>query len=1047
MPFIPFLSRRSASLGDRGFLQVFSSDGIGSQIARQLILVAIVMPFALSWLVYQGQQLDGYDSRFGLTLIAGLLVIISLALIGRSAGILNQVEYDRKRSSDRLRSTEERLQLAQFGGDIATWEWDAQTGKTFWTEQCYPLFGVPQNDPAFFDIWIASIHPDDLQSAQNAIQHCLTTGSVEIEYRIYHPERGLRWIFSRAGLASDNPTLMRGVSFDFTDRKQTETEVQRLNRELDQRVNELQTILDAVPVGITIADDPACQFIRANSFAQSMLAVSSDANVSATGAQAETLPFRQLRNGKEIPGEELPMQWAVAQGVEVRDVEIQMVRSDGVSFDWLVNAVPLFNEQGAVRGCVAAFMDVTALKQAEIAFQQKAQEAEAGQQKLDALMNYIPEGITIADAPDVTIQRVSRFGQALTGRPAETILGIPAEEHAQAWDIYYPDGITPADHKVLPLTRAVQQGETVLDEEWVLRQPNGRKIVVLCNAGPIYDRDGEITGGIIAWRDISDRKQVQLNQQFLLDLDYRLRQLDTVTDMTTEATRRLGEYLEVSHCHFWEVDEPADLFTIHQDWARDGASITGTYRFSDFVLPDLQTAYRAGNVVAVADVNCDPLTATYAENFTAFGVQAFAGAPCQFGGRWMGGLSINSATPRHWRADELSLLQEITTRIWSLIEQTRAMQALREQEEQTRLATEAADLGMWFWNISQNELVWTDRCKAMFGFAPTVEMTYEIFLNALHPDDRDRTHAAVTRALEEKVEYDIEYRSLWSDGSLYWIAAKGRGFYDAAGQPIRMMGTAQNITERKQAELALKEQTELLIRADRLKDEFLAALSHELRTPLNPILVWTKMMKGQRLTPAKTAEALDIIDRNVRQQISLVNDLLDMSRVIQGKLNLEFHPVDLVLTLNNAIATVHFAAQAKGITIELHGLPSLITMGNSDRLQQVFWNLLSNAIKFTPENGCIKADLSMITNGNANRNAQICITDNGIGIAPEFLPHVFDHFRQADGSTTRKYGGLGLGLSIVRHLVDLHGGTVIVESAGVNQGTTFTVKLPIRTEG
>jgi PAS domain S-box-containing protein len=653
MPFIPFLSRRSASLGDRGFLQVFRSDEIGSQIARQLLLVAIVMPFALSWLVYQGQQLDGYDSRFGLTLIAGLLAIISLGLIGRSAGILNQVEYDRK--------------------------------------------------------------------------------------------------------------------------------------------------------------------------------------------------------------------------------------------------------------------------QAEL-------------------------------------------------------------EHL--------------------------------------------------------------------WNQETIRQQLAENDQFINDLDRRLRQLSDVEAMQWEVVSSLGEYLNVDRATWFEVDWKNRLATIHRDWQQSGLlSHAGIYAIADFISPELQDLQAAGESVVISDVTTDPHTVPYAETYKQLNISAFANIPCLSQGRWTATLHVNTRTVREWRSDEVALLEETVARFWSIIEQTRTMQSLRDQEEQTRLATEAADLGMWFWNIPQNELVWTDRCKAMFGLAPTVEITYEIFLNALHPDDRDRTHAVVTHALEMQVEYDIEYRSLWSDGSLYWIAAKGRGFYDTAGQPIRMMGTAQDITERKQAELALKERNEELIRANRLKDEFLAALSHELRTPLNPILVWTRMMKGQRLTPAKTAEALDIIDRNVRQQISLVDDLLDMSRVIQGKLNLEFHPVDLALTLNNAIAAVHFAAQAKGITIELHGLSSLITMGNSDRLQQVFWNLLSNAIKFTPENGCVRADLSIITNGNANRNAQICITDNGIGIAPEFLPHVFDHFRQADGSTTRKYGGLGLGLSIVRHLVDLHGGTVIVESAGVNQGTTFTVKLPIRTEG
>ena len=249
--------------------------------------------------------------------------------------------------------------------------------------------------------------------------------------------------------------------------------------------------------------------------------------------------------------------------------------------------------------------------------------------------------------------------------------------------------------------------------------------------------------------------------------------------------------------------------------------------------------------------------------------------------------------------------------------------------------------------------------------------------------------------------------------------------------------------ERAELVSSLRQQTEELIHLNRLKDEFLAALSHELRTPLNPILGWTQMMRSQKLSPAKTAEALEIVERNVKQQVALVDDLLDVSGAIQGKLKLNLQRVDLATIVNCAIETVQFTAQAKRIAIEVGDLLPLPAMGDRDRLQQVFWNLLSNAIKFTPEGGRIKVDGSIFTPQAATCYAQVRISDNGIGISPEFLPCVFEHFRQADGSATRKYGGLGLGLSIVRHLVELHGGTAIAESPGVGGGSTFTVRLPL----
>jgi signal transduction histidine kinase len=212
-------------------------------------------------------------------------------------------------------------------------------------------------------------------------------------------------------------------------------------------------------------------------------------------------------------------------------------------------------------------------------------------------------------------------------------------------------------------------------------------------------------------------------------------------------------------------------------------------------------------------------------------------------------------------------------------------------------------------------------------------------------------------------------------------------------------------------------------------------------------------MRANKLSPIKTTQALEIIERNVRQQMSIINDLLDISSVSKGKLNLETCPIDLTEIITAAMSTIAVAAKARGIKINIshpskagdRGSP-LQAIGDSDRLQQVFWNLLSNAIKFTPDNGQIDVKLSIVSNESSTPTAQIQVIDNGIGITPEFLPYVFDHFRQADGSTTRKYGGLGVGLAIVRHLVELHGGSVGVESGGREQGATFIVRLPLSSQ-
>ncbi|MEG4803308.1 PAS domain S-box protein [Microcoleus sp. ARI1-B5] len=245
--------------------------------------------------------------------------------------------------------------------------------------------------------------------------------------------------------------------------------------------------------------------------------------------------------------------------------------------------------------------------------------------------------------------------------------------------------------------------------------------------------------------------------------------------------------------------------------------------------------------------------------------------------------------------------------------------------------------------------------------------------------------------------------------------------------------------ERANLTNSLQQQAEQLRQANRLKDEFLAVLSHELRSPLNPILGWTQILKTGTLDQARTAKALTTIERNVKLQSELIEDLLDVSRILQGKLSMNVSPVNLAATLRAAMETVHLAAEGKSITVEANLAPEVGQVwGDATRLQQVIWNLLSNAVKFTPPLGRVTLRLEQIGD-----RAIVSVSDTGKGIDPEFLPFVFDYFRQEDGATTRKFGGLGLGLAIVRNLVEMHGGTVEAASPGEGLGATFTVKLPL----
>jgi PAS domain S-box-containing protein len=253
--------------------------------------------------------------------------------------------------------------------------------------------------------------------------------------------------------------------------------------------------------------------------------------------------------------------------------------------------------------------------------------------------------------------------------------------------------------------------------------------------------------------------------------------------------------------------------------------------------------------------------------------------------------------------------------------------------------------------------------------------------------------------------------------------------------------TARKKTEERLAQLLVRERTARADaeKANRLKDEFLATLSHELRTPLNAVIGWSRILKAGRLDNESSVHAIEVIERNAWAQKQIIEDILDVSRVITGKLQLHLGPVDLIAVVNAALDAVRPALEAKDIRVETKFQKGLkVIAGDIDRLQQVVWNLLSNASKFTPVGGTVSVRISQDEN-----YVQIQVRDTGPGIAADFLPHVFERFRQADGSTTRTHGGLGLGLAIVRHLVELHGGVIAAENETSSTGAVFTVRLPL----
>jgi PAS domain S-box-containing protein len=396
-------------------------------------------------------------------------------------------------------------------------------------------------------------------------------------------------------------------------------------------------------------------------------------------------------------------------------------------------------------------------------------------------------------------------------------------------------------------------------------------------------------------------------------------------------------------------------------------------------------------------------------------------------------------------------------------ERKRLEEELRSALMKLTSHVENSPLAVVEWDRDFRVTRWSQQAEKLFGWQASEVMGKGPHdWHFVYSEDLEATKGIIERLVNGTEQRNISgNRNYTKNGKVVHCEWYNCALFDESGKMMSALSLVLDVTERKQIEAerareAAERQRLLKLEqkaraqaeaANRIKDEFLAVLSHELRSPLNPILGWTNLLRTRRYDEKTTIGALEIIERNAKLLTQLIEDLLDVSRILRGKLSLNISRVNLKSTIEAAIETVRLAAQAKSIQITTVFEPNVEPVsGDGNRLQQVVWNLLSNAIKFTPLGGRVDVRLAMIERQQSDCQstyAQIEVRDTGKGINPDFLPYVFDYFRQADSTTTRTFGGLGLGLAIVRHMVELHGGTVHAESPGDEQGATFTVRLPL----
>jgi two-component system CheB/CheR fusion protein len=383
-------------------------------------------------------------------------------------------------------------------------------------------------------------------------------------------------------------------------------------------------------------------------------------------------------------------------------------------------------------------------------------------------------------------------------------------------------------------------------------------------------------------------------------------------------------------------------------------------------------------------------------------------------------------------AGVVTVCQDITAR-------KQAEEALRASQERLRLALESAELGWWSWDFATGAIEGDTKTKSLLG-SRDITLPLEGILAHTHPDDRSWLLERTIELQRRAGNYEVEFRVVWSDGSIRWVSARGRSFAAGEDKPVRAVGIAMDITDRKRAEEELAAAKASAEQANRVKDDFLAVLSHELRTPLTPTVMALSLLQDRRDLDSGIRETLDMVRRNIEMEALLIDDLLDMTRIARGKIELTRRPVEVCTVIDRAVAVCKPDIEARRLQFGVDMGPAGPYWVEADvpRLQQVFWNLLNNAIKFTPPGGRVD-----IRCHRANEHVIIDVNDSGIGIEQEALSRIFNPFEQAERSTTRRFGGLGLGLTISKAFVEMHGGAIEAHSEGLGKGATFRIRLPL----
>jgi PAS domain S-box-containing protein len=518
--------------------------------------------------------------------------------------------------------------------------------------------------------------------------------------------------------------------------------------------------------------------------------------------------------------------------------------------------------------------------------------------------------------------------------------------------------------------------------------------------------------------------------RFFVELDDKLRSLVDADAIALTAATCIGSHLKANRCAYADVDDLRGTFHLIGNYVDGVGGIVGRYDSATFG-EDFLRSMRAGEAFVVADAATDPRLEGVRDVYERAQIGAVISVPLLKNGRFVAGMAVHQAGPRAWTGFDVRLLEGVASRCWESIERSRITRELAASEARFRTITNAIPQFVWTSDPDGNVDYWNEKVYEFLGVAPGSSLDLA-WSEVIHPDDLAHAAQAWTGAVASAGLYETTYRLRHHSGEYRWTLARGLPVRDEAGRVLKWLGTNTDIHAQKSSEQALQD-------ANRRKDEFLAMLSHELRNPLAPIAAAAELLTLGR-GDERVLRAGDIIRRQVRHLTGLVDDLLDAARVTQGMIKLHAERLELAAVVADAAEQARPLIEARrhSLQVRLAGEPVMVA-GDHKRLVQVLVNLLGNAAKYTPEGGRIEVELEL---GAGGSEAVLTVRDNGAGMAPELVNAAFDLFHQGARTLERAQGGLGIGLALVKSLVEQHGGSVRADSAGLGQGSCFTVRLP-----